>query len=156
MYNEANKKFCHKCGAQLDAQASFCTSCGEPCDLPQGNVPTVIDQYNQNLAAKPKAKIDLRGTVLNNLAPIICLAIGIVLLIAGLRVSVPSDYISSYSMKEYVGGDAYNFIIEASLRGGRIAGALITKCVYIAVGLLISCMAAMKITLVKPEGEKEA
>ena len=42
-------------------------------------------------------------------------------------------------MEEYVGGDAYNFIIEASLRGGEIAGATVSKTV---------CFAAAGIALV--------
>lgn len=59
--------------------------------------------------------------------------------------NIPSKEISLYYGNEYVGGDAYNFIIEAALRGGQISGAKVTKCVYVAVGTLISCIAAMKI-----------
>lgn len=154
---EENKKFCCKCGAELDANATFCPKCGEACNIPNSTEPTPIQQYNMNLKTNNgiKAKIDIKKTILNNIIPVACLAIGIILLIAGLGVSIPSDYISSYSMTEYVGGDAYNFIIEAGLRGGRIAGAMITKCVYIAIGLLISCVAALKINVVKPDSTND-
>lgn len=150
-----DKKFCLKCGTELETTATFCPRCGERVAAQFAPEPTPIQQYNMNI--KPKAnitsKIDIKKTVLSNIIPVACLAIGIILLIAGLGVSIPSDYISSYSMTEYVGGDAYNFIIEASLRGGQIAGAQMTKAIYIAVGLLIACVSALKINVVKPEKE---
>lgn len=102
-----------------------------------------------------KDKIDVKKTVLSNVIPVGCLVVGIILFFVGLGISVPSDYISSYSMTEYVGGDAYNFIIEASLRGGRIAAAQISKGIYICVGLLIACVSALKINVVKPSKENE-
>lgn len=153
MENETSKKFCHKCGLELEPNATFCPRCGEACNAQSSSEPTPIQQYNMNLNVQKgiKAKIDIKRTILSNVIPVACLVVGIILLIVGLGVSIPSDYISSYSMTEYVGGDAYNFIIEASLRGGRIAGAMITKCIYIAVGLLISCVAALKINVVKPD-----
>lgn len=132
MENETSKKFCHKCGQELEPNAAFCPRCGEACNVQNSSGPTPIQQYNMNLNVQNgiKAKIDIKRTVLSNVIPVACLVIGIILLISGLGVSIPSDYISSYSMTEYVGGDAYNFIIEASLRGGRIAGAMITNCLY--------------------------
>lgn len=42
-------------------------------------------------------------------------------------------FIGDYDVKEYVGGDAYNYMIEASLRGGKIAGAMISKTICFAV-----------------------
>ena len=67
-------------------------------------------------------------------------AIGIILaivfLILGFTSTTPDKYIKSYGegkMYEYVGGDAYNYIIEASLRGGEIAGAKTARAVYFAV-----------------------
>ena len=152
---EMNKKYCNKCGTELETDASFCRACGERCDAPGASNPTPIQQYNMNIKATNgiKDKIDVKKTVLSNLIPVACLAIGIIMLIAGLGISTPSDYISSYSMTEYVGGDAYNFIIEASLRGGKIAAAQISKCIYISVGLLIACVSALKINVVKPTKE---
>ena len=154
---EANKKFCFKCGTELEANASFCPNCGEKCNPQATSDPTPIQQYNMNIKQKVnfKDKIDVKKTVLSNVIPVGCLVVGIILFFVGLGISVPSDYISSYSMTEYVGGDAYNFIIEASLRGGRIAAAQISKGIYICVGLLIACVSALKINVVKPSKENE-
>lgn len=150
------KKFCMKCGTELEGAATFCPRCGERVapQAPQAaQEPTPIQQYNMNIKPKIKItdKIDFKRTVLSNIIPVACLAIGIILVIVGMGIRIPSDYISSYSMTEYVGGDAYNFIIESGIRGGQIAGAEITKGLYIAVGLLIACVSAMKVNIVKPE-----
>lgn len=151
------KKFCLKCGTELESAATFCPRCGERVAAQPTLEPTPIQQYNMNI--KPKAgiasKIDIKKTVMSNIIPVACFVIGIILLIAGLGVSIPSDYIGSYSMMEYVGGDAYNYIIESSLRGGHIAGAQITKSIYIAIGLLISCISALKVNVVKPAEEND-
>lgn len=67
------------------------------------------------------------------------LAIGFVVL--GFTTTIPDKYISSYGsnkMTEYVGGDAYNFIIEASLRGGEISGALTAKAIYFAAAAVLA------------------
>lgn len=64
------------------------------------------------------------------------------LLVAGMCVDVPSKSISfsSYTQNgytEYVGGDAYNFIIEAGLRSGFIAGRLTQQAVYYAAAAIV-------------------
>ena len=128
MENSTSRKFCNKCGTELEVNAAFCPRCGERCEGQGVAEPSPIQQYNMNIKANTslKDKIDVKKTILSNVIPVGCLVIGIILFIVGLGVSIPSDYISSYSMTEYVGGDAYNFIIEASLRGGKIAAAQIT------------------------------
>lgn len=153
--SNTSKKFCTKCGAELEMNEFFCQRCGEKSETQNFAVP--IQQYNMYIKPKRslKDKIDVKKTVLSNIVPVVCLVVGIFLLIVGLGVSIPSDYISSYSMTEYVGGDAYNFIVEASLRGGRIAATQISKGVYISVGLLIACISALKINIVKPSKENE-
>lgn len=152
-----DKKFCLHCGAELEPEAVFCQRCGTAVTAQPAAGPTPIEQYNMNIKPKVKLtdKIDIKKTVLNNIIPVSCLVIGIILVICGLSVGVPSDYISSYDMWEYVGGDAYNYIIEAALRAGRISGAETSKSVYIAVGLLIACMSALKINIVKPAKEEK-
>jgi len=157
MEENTNKQFCSKCGTELETNAAFCPKCGERCEAQSAFQPTPIQQYNMNIKQKNtlKDKIDVKKTVLSNVIPVGCLVVGIILFFVGLGISVPSDYISSYSMTEYVGGDAYNFIIEASLRGGRIAAAQISKGIYICVGLLIACVSALKINVVKPSKENE-
>ena len=59
-----------------------------------------------------------------------------VFLILGFTSTTPDKYIKSYGdgkMYEYVGGDAYNYIIEAALRGGEISGAKTAKAIYFGV-----------------------
>ncbi len=69
-------------------------------------------------------------------AGIVGIILSAVFLVLGFISSTPDKYIKSYGdnkMYEYVGGDAYNYIIEASLRGGEIAGAKTAKATYFSV-----------------------
>lgn len=149
------KKFCPKCGMEMEPEATFCPRCGECINGQPYQAPTPIQQYNAQVTAKSglAAKIDFKKTIMSNLVAVICLGIGLTLFFVGVVWPTTSRYINSYAMTEYVGGDAYNFIIEACLRGGRIAGEMICKGILIAVGLLIGCISAMKINFVKPEQE---
>lgn len=65
----------------------------------------------------------------------------IALILVGIFLPVPSKEIDMHSYsnngyEEYVGGDAYNIQIEASLRGGIIAGRTAAKAILISVGAL--------------------
>lgn len=76
---------------------------------------------------------------------IIAMCIGIILFIVGIFTEIPHKELTTYTLlkddysviEEYVGGDAYNYIIGASLVGGEIAGAMAQKAVFISFGLLI-------------------
>ena len=73
--------------------------------------------------------------IMKKVAGIIGIILAAILLILGFLSTTPDKYIKSYGdgkMYEYVGGDAYNYIIEASLRGGEIAGAKTAKAIYFA------------------------
>jgi len=73
--------------------------------------------------------------VMKKVAGIVGIILAAILLVLGFVSTTPDKYISSYGdnkMYEYVGGDAYNYIIEASLRGGEIAGAKAAKAIYFA------------------------
>ena len=75
-------------------------------------------------------------------------AIGAVLFLMGVFIKIPSKELRTFTgsedkysvIDEYVGGDAYNYIIGASLVGGEIAGAKTQKAIFISVGLLIICL----------------
>ena len=69
------------------------------------------------------------------LAAVVVIA-GVVLFINGLNYDIPSKSFSFSSIKEYVGGDAYNGMIEASLRGGQISGAMASKAIYTCGGVV--------------------
>ena len=78
----------------------------------------------------------------HKLVCIIGVILALTLIVAGFVISVPDRTISSlpYAVngyKEYVGGDAYNIQIEASLRGGEIAGAKAEKAIYISSGVIL-------------------
>ena len=61
--------------------------------------------------------------------------IGAIFIILSFIIQVPSRAISS--PQRYLGGDAYNYQIEASLRAGEIAGAKATKAVYLLGGFIL-------------------
>lgn len=80
------------------------------------------------------------------------LVIGIILFAVGIFLPTPGEKLSTYpfyrnsqysTIEEYVGGDAYNYIIGASLVGGKIAGVLAMKGIFIGVGILIVCIGAI-------------
>ncbi len=96
---------------------------------------------------------------------IVVLCVGVLLLIIGLFLRVPGknldveeywmgdDYFTNedYIIKEYVGGDAYNYMIGASLAGGEIAGTLAKKAIYITMGCLISSIGALALAFTQKE-----
>lgn len=85
---------------------------------------------------------------MKNKISISVIVIGAILFIVGLFTQIPSKELTTYELlddkysviEEYVGGDAYNYIIGASLVGGEIAGAKTQKTVFISTGLLIICL----------------
>jgi hypothetical protein len=72
---------------------------------------------------------------MNKTFSVLGIIVGIVLIIVSFFVSVPSREISN--PERYIGGDAYNYQIEASIRGGEIAGAKTTKAIYLTGGIII-------------------
>lgn len=132
-------KYCAKCGKELMDEAVICPDCGERC-----NGECVSNPTNKRIV-----KVNIKKTLISNIIPMLFLVVGLLMVIEGVDLGVPSDYLYSSGVTEYVGGDAYNYIIEASLRGGRIAAAEISKCINISSGLLIACMSALKLKVVK-------
>lgn len=97
-------------------------------------------------------------------AAISLIIIGVILSLVGLFISVPGEQLTTYSfmhdssysvIEEYVGGDAYNFIIGACLVGGKIAGTLAMKAVFIAVGILIFCIGIVSYSFGSMQGAQE-
>ena len=84
--------------------------------------------------------------------------IGIVLILAGLIIQIPGGVLTTYksldgdstnlyvfdnkysSIDEYVGGDAYNYIIGASLVAGKTAGAIAAKAISMVGGTMCICL----------------
>ncbi len=95
---------------------------------------------------------------------IFIIVIGTILFIVGLFTQIPSKELTTYELladeysviEEYVGGDAYNYIIGASLVGGEIAGAKTQKAVFISAGLLIICFGLYSFAFSKENADKAA
>lgn len=134
---------CSNCGF------SFTTTINKP-PLPVPPAPKqVANPVDTPIEQKQKRTANSRTTAY------IVIAIGIVLVCIGLLLQVPSKELTTYSfmedsgysvIEEYVGGDAYNYIIGAALVAGEIAGVMIQKAIFISVGLLISCIGLLKCT----------
>lgn len=94
---------------------------------------------------------------------------GIILIIAGLLIQIPGgalttfgtldgDKASNYefddkysAIDEYVGGDAYNYIIGAALVAGKTAGAMAAKSICMVGGVVLLCAGLTLMLLGKKE-----
>jgi len=70
---------------------------------------------------------------------IVGLILAAILIIVGFGVKVPERNIG-WDVEEYVGGDAYNYIIEGEIRAGEIAGANASKAIYMVSGCIVGMM----------------
>ena len=100
------------------------------------------------------------------------LILGIALILIGLIVQIPGGALTTYeslnsdsadnyvfdnkysSIDEYVGGDAYNYIIGASLVAGKMAGTITAKVVLIVGGIICLCFGLTFLVQSKKEQEK--
>lgn len=98
--------------------------------------------------------------------------IGVILILAGLIIRVPGGALTTYSsldgksadyyvfddkyssIDEYVGGDAYNYIIGATLVAGKISGTMATKAICIVGGLMCVCFGATTVLMQKKDPVK--
>ena len=89
-----------------------------------------------------------------SLSGLLGIALGVILLIMGMATTVPDRMLPSFVSRsehertgegtpQYVGGDAYNFLIESSIRGGEIAGATTARAIYITGGALAITLGAI-------------
>ena len=88
--------------------------------------------------------------MMKKIVGVVGIVLAVVFVVLAVNTEIPSKYISSYSMKEYVGGDAYNFIIEAGLRGGEIAGAYATRAIYFGVAALLAVISLFCLAVPTP------
>ena len=139
-------KYCAKCGTQMSDETVVCPQ----CQTPSNNQTTT-----SNFDSKPSPKEKLAKQYNAYLCPIV---VGIILILVGLIIQIPGGALTTYksldgyktenyvfdnkysSIDEYVGGDAYNYIIGASLVAGKISGAMTAKAVFIVGGSLCLCL----------------
>lgn len=103
---------------------------------------------SNNTQAKGKA-----FSVYNNISLagwIVAVVVGIILLIIGLDIELPPKELSYYSyndttyeIEEYVGGDAYNYIIGASQWAGEYSAKMTEKTLYICFGASLIVIGAI-------------
>ena len=93
--------------------------------------------------------------------PIFGIILAIGLIAAGIFLPVPNKEIDVWSNSssgdgyyEYVGGDSFNIQIEASLRGGIIAGRIASKSVFISVGILLLFISIKTLIVLHSENAK--
>lgn len=79
-----------------------------------------------------------KSTILIFLCAVAGIALGVGLLIYGCKIPVPAAEMNFWDVPEYVGGDAFNYMMEASIRGGEIAAATISRAIYICVGSVLA------------------
>lgn len=161
-------KFCTKCGTQLHENDIFCTKCGNKIilpDLQEKNIDLTNDkeelieninnqkEYSNKSFIKSKSN-KKTGRTKAYICPII---IGVVLILVGIFIQVPGGVLTTYefldgdkthsyvfddkytAIDEYIVGDAYNYIIGASLIAGKISGTMTTKAIFIVSGILCLC-----------------
>ena len=73
---------------------------------------------------------------------IVGLVLAVILVIVGFALRVPERSIG-WDVEEYVGGDAYNYIIEGEIRAGEIAGTKASKTIYIIGGSIVGMMSLL-------------
>ena len=148
-------KFCTKCGTQLHDDDAFCTHCGNSTFQFQTQAETTNSANNNEETTKLKKNIMIKKQSKAYICPII---FGIVLILIGFLIPTPGGALTTYesldgdktehyvfddkysSIDEYVGGDAYNYIIGASLVAGRISGTMTTKAIFVVSGILCLCL----------------
>ncbi len=80
---------------------------------------------------------------------------GLILFIVGITLKVPTDHLTYYSydsashIDQYVGGDAYNYIIGANLVGAKITGVMIQKAIFIVAGLFLFFFSVFSLAFVQ-------
>jgi uncharacterized membrane protein len=105
---------------------------------------------------------------------IVPVIIGAVLVLVGFCMKMPGGALTTYgsldgesteyytfddtysAIDEYVGGDAYNYIIGASLVAGKIAGTMTTKAICIVGGFMCIAFGVALLMLTQPDSKKQA
>lgn len=96
-------------------------------------------------------------------APYLFLGAGALCLLVGLLFPMPGEDLTTYDLngaehfhiEEYVGGDAYNYIIGACILGGHISGAMTVKAVFAIGGLALICAGVTALAIFGTGMEKD-
>ena len=130
---------CVKCGKMISSRAEVCPACG--C-LGENSDMTEVSVTGSNRVEQLFDKVRTSSSMVKNVS-IIGIVIGVIMIIGSFIITVPDSEISMYGSRqtggyeEYVGGDAYNIQIEASIRGGEIAGTMAARASYMTGGIIV-------------------
>ena len=108
---------CKECGKEISDKATICPNCNVKLKSSKNNIMLLVG--------------------------IITIIVGFVLF--SHNTNIPSDTFYFSSIKTYVGGDAYNAMIEASIRGGKISGSMAESAIYKVGGIITMCIGAITI-----------
>lgn len=138
--NEVSVKkiLCKECNTINGAKRTHCYMCGNELEKNNAVEYEAKRKLNKNIVSKK----------IRSILSILMLIIGGLLLLKGLSYEIPSREFNTYETEKYVGGDAYNYTIEASIRGGEIAGTTMAKSIYICSGIVIMSIALIPIIII--------
>ncbi len=153
-------KHCTNCGTQLHDDTMVCPQCQTEFNSQSSSIPP------EELSSKPTKSNN------KNKAYICSIIVGIILILVGLFIQIPGGVLTTWgyldgeeafgyefddkyaSIDEYVGGDAYNYIIGASLVAGKISGTMTTKAIFVVGGILCICLGITLLSLTRKEDNK--
>ena len=135
--------YCLKCGKELKSGSAYCDGCGA---LIPSKEPSATSNNRQNETEENETR---------KLVFLIPVIVGIALIALGFIVRIPGGQLTTFkildgetsehnyafdnkysAIDEYVGGDAYNYIIGASLVGSKITGVMSAKAILVVGGLI--------------------
>lgn len=149
--------FCTKCGNHTplpELQKNIINQMNHKEEL----VEHISEQEIDSNSSYSNVKLKIKTWRINIKAYMCPIIFGIFLILVGLFIQIPGGALTTYeyldgdktdfyvfddkysSIDEYVGGDAYNFIIGASLVAGKISGTMTTKTIFIVSGILCLCL----------------
>lgn len=160
--------FCTKCGANIKALKNNVENISpinsNTVDFSKDDI--IQSSEVQDNRSESKKNLDNTSKVSHKYhfrtIAVMCWLIAIALVVFGILLPIPEKHIDTWrtgafgsewerdKYTEYVGGDAYNIIIEASLRGGIIAGRTVAKTIFIVSGIVFCFAGAI---LVKIESD---
>ena len=122
---------CKECEKEISDKAEVCVHCGMEQKKKKATEKEMVNEIYQINTVPPKS-----GFVKNNIIPAILIFIGAILLVTGLSsdyygYSDPDAYDTHvYPREKYINGDAYNYMIEASIMSGEISGGKASNAIH--------------------------
>jgi uncharacterized membrane protein YvbJ len=138
---------CHNCGAEIPDNSDFCSECGEQINIGTSDQ-TVLSNNDAIISKKNdtdnKQTDSISNNSTHNVLPIISGIVGAILICISIYFFScgfnKKDNYSSSLTNAYVGGDAYNYIINGTYFSGYMtlgSGLLVSGIALCCTGLII-------------------